>query len=433
MLDYRFIKENLEAVKKNIIDRNMDPSKADADLVVKLFDERTALTTALQDLQQKRNANAASMKQKLDPETRQKYIDEGKSLKEQIAKVESQLKETEEKLDEAGRQIPNMAHPETPIGKLDTENLEVKKVGTPRKFGFKAKSHVEIMEALDLIDFERATKVSGPKFYYLKNEAVFLEQALIMYAMNILRKHGFTTFITPDVAKEEVLKGIGFNPRGNESNVYAIEEEGTCLVATAEITLGGYHSGEILDKSKLPLMYCGLSHCFRREAGAAGQFSKGLYRVHQFDKVEMFVYSTPEQSDELHEKLRQIEEEIFTGLGIPFHVVDTCTGDLGAPAYRKWDLEAWMPGRADEAHPEGDYGEVTSTSNCTDFQARRLNVKYRDDDGKNKYVHMLNGTAIAVGRAMLALIENYQNEDGSVTIPEVLVPLCGFDKIGPKN
>ena len=433
MLDYRFIKENLEAVKKNIIDRNMDPSKADADLVVKFFDERTALTTALQDLQQKRNANAASMKQKLDPETRQKYIDEGKSLKEQIAKVESQLKETEEKLDEVGRQIPNMAHPETPIGKLDTENLEVKKVGTPRKFGFKAKSHVEIMEALDLIDFERATKVSGPKFYYLKNEAVFLEQALIMYAMNILRKHGFTTFITPDVAKEEVLKGIGFNPRGNESNVYAIEEEGTCLVATAEITLGGYHSGEILDKAKLPLMYCGLSHCFRREAGAAGQFSKGLYRVHQFDKVEMFVYSTPEQSDELHEKLRQIEEEIFTGLGIPFHVVDTCTGDLGAPAYRKWDLEAWMPGRADEAHPEGDYGEVTSTSNCTDFQARRLNVKYRDDDGKNKYVHMLNGTAIAVGRAMLALIENYQNEDGSVTIPEVLVPLCGFDKIGPKN
>ena len=432
MLDYRFIKENLEAVKKNIIDRNMDPAKADADLVVKLFDERTALTTSLQELQKKRNENAASMKQKLDPETRQKYIDEGKVLKEQIAAEEAKLNEVESALDEAGRQIPNMAHPETPIGKLDTENLEVKKVGTIRKFDFKAKSHVEIMEALDLIDFERATKVSGPKFYYLKNEAVFLEQALIMYAMNILRKHGFTTFITPDVAKEEVLKGIGFNPRGNESNVYAIEEEGTCLVATAEITLGGYHSGEILDKSKLPLMYCGLSHCFRREAGAAGQFSKGLYRVHQFDKVEMFVYSTPEQSDELHEKLRQIEEEIFTGLGIPFHVVDTCTGDLGAPAYRKWDLEAWMPGRADEAHPDGDYGEVTSTSNCTDFQARRLNVKYRDDDGKNKYVHMLNGTAIAVGRAMLALIENYQNEDGSVTIPEVLVPFCGFDKIGPK-
>ena len=235
-----------------------------------------------------------------------------------------------------------------------------------------------------------------------------------------------------DVAKEEILEGIGFNPRGNESNVYCIEEEGTCLVATAEITLGGFHSGEILDKSKLPLFYCGLSHCFRREAGAAGHFSKGLYRVHQFDKVEMFVYCLPEESDKIHEKLRLIEEEIFSGLGLPFHVVDTCTGDLGAPAYRKWDLEAWMPGRANEAHPEGDYGEVTSTSNCTDYQARRLNVKYHDDDGKNKYVHMLNGTAIAVGRAMLAILENYQNADGSVSIPEVLVPYCGFDKILPK-
>ena len=433
MLDYRFIKENLEAVKKNIIDRNMDPAKADADLVVKLFDERTALTTELQNLQQKRNANAAAMKQKLDSETRTKYIEEGKSIKDAVSSAEAKLSELEVKLEEAGRQIPNMANPEVPVGKVDTENLEVKKVGQPRKFDFKPKSHVELGESLDLIDFERGTKVSGAKFYYLKNEAVFLEQALIMYALNILRKHGFTTFITPDIAREEVLKGIGFNPRGNESNVYAIEDEGTCLVATAEITLGGYHSGEILDKSKLPLMYCGLSHCFRREAGAAGQFSKGLYRVHQFDKVEMFVYCLPEQSDSLHEKLRLIEEEIFSGLGLPFRVVDTCTGDLGAPAYRKWDLEAWMPGRADENHPDGDYGEVTSTSNCTDYQARRLNVKYHDDDGKNKYVHMLNGTAVAVGRAMLSILENYQYHDGSVTIPEVLVPYCGFDKIGPKT
>ena len=433
MLDYRFIKDNLEAVKKNIIDRNMDPAKADADLVVKLFDERTALTTELQNLQQKRNANAAAMKQKLDPETRAKYIEEGKNIKDAVSSAESKLSELEVKLEEAGRQIPNMANPEVPVGKVDTENLEVKKVGQPRKFDFKPKSHVELGESLDLIDFERGTKVSGAKFYYLKNEAVFLEQSLIMYALNILRKHGFTTFITPDIAREEILKGIGFNPRGNESNVYAIEDEGTCLVATAEITLGGYHSGEILDKSKLPLMYCGLSHCFRREAGAAGQFSKGLYRVHQFDKVEMFVYCLPEQSDSLHEKLRLIEEEIFSGLGLPFRVVDTCTGDLVAPAYRKWDLEAWMPGRADENHPDGDYGEVTSTSNCTDYQARGLNVKYHDEDGKNKYVHMLNGTAVAVGRAMLSILENYQNEDGSVTIPEVLVPYCGFDKIGPKT
>ena len=425
MLDYKFIKDNLDAVKENIKNRNMT---ADADIVVKLYDERTAMVTELQALQQKRNENAQSMKQKLDNDERQELIAAGKAIKDEIATLEAKLKETEEKLDEAARQIPNMVHPKAPIGKLDTENLEVKVSGTPRKFDFEPKDHVQIAETLDILDFDRGTKVSGPKFYYLKNEAVFLEQALIMYALNTLRKHGFEMFITPDVAKEEVLKGIGFNPRGNESNVYSIEEEGTCLVATAEITLGGYHSDEILDKAKLPLLYGGLSHCFRREAGAAGQFSKGLYRVHQFDKVEMFAYATPEQSDEIHEKLRQIEEEIFEGLGLPFHVVDTCTGDLGAPAYRKWDLEAWMPGRNG-----GEYGEVTSTSNCTDYQARRLNIKYKDDDGKNKYVHTLNGTAIAVGRAMLAILENYQNADGSVTIPEVLVPYCGFDKILPKK
>lgn len=424
MLDYKFIKDNLDAVKENIKNRNMT---ADADKVVELYDKRTALVTKQQDLQQQRNENAKAMKQKLDDEKRQELIQAGKKIKEDIAEVEKELSQIEIDLDTAARQIPNMIHPDAPIGKLDTENLEIKKVGTPRKFDFEPKDHVQLAEELDLLDFDRGTKVSGPKFYYLKNEAVFLEQALIQYALNILRKHGFEIFITPDIAREEILKGIGFNPRGNESNVYSIEGEGTCLVATAEITLGGYHSGEILDKAKLPLMYGGLSHCFRREAGAAGQFSKGLYRVHQFDKVEMFVYSTPEQSDRIHHKLREIEEEIFTGLGLPFHVVDTCSGDLGAPAYRKWDLEAWMPGRNG-----GEYGEVTSTSNCTDYQARRLNIKYKDDDGKNKYVHTLNGTAIAVGRAMLAILENYQNEDGSVTIPPALVPLCGFDKIEPK-
>ena len=425
MLDYKFIKDNLDAVKENIKNRNMH---ADADKVVELFDKRTALITKQQELQQKRNENAKAMKQKLDDKTRADLIETGKKIKEELAQFDKELSETEIALEEAARQIPNMIHPDAPIGKLDTENLEVKKVGTPRKFDFEPKDHVQLAEELDLLDFDRGTKVSGPKFYYLKNEAVFLEQALIMYALNTLKKHGFEIFITPDIAKEEVLKGIGFNPRGNESNVYSIEEEGTCLVATAEITLGGYHSGEIIDKSKLPLMYGGLSHCFRREAGAAGQFSKGLYRVHQFDKVEMFVYSTPEESDKMHEKLRLIEEEIFTGLGLPFHVVDTCSGDLGAPAYRKWDLEAWMPGRNG-----GEYGEVTSTSNCTDYQARRLNIKFKDDDGKNKYVHTLNGTAIAVGRAMLAIFENYQNADGSITIPPVLVPYCGFDKISPKK
>lgn len=425
MLDYKFIKDNLSAVKANITSRNM---KADADLVVELYDKRTAMVTELQEIQAKRNANANAMKAKLEPEKRQQLIDEGKAIKEQIANLEASVSKIEAELDESARKIPNMAHPKAPVGKEDKDNLEVKRVGEPTKFDFEPKDHVQLGESLDLIDFDAGTKVSGVKFYYLKNEAVFLEQALIMYALNVLRKHGFTPFITPDVAKEEILTGIGFNPRGNESNVYTLEGEGSCLVATAEITLGGYHSGEIIPREKLPLMYCGLSHCFRREAGAAGQFSKGLYRVHQFSKLEMFVYCLPEESDSLHEKLRLIEEEIFSGLGIPFRVVDTCTGDLGAPAYRKWDLEAWMPGRNG-----GEWGEVTSTSNCTDYQSRRLNVKFKDTDGKNKYVHMLNGTAVALSRAMVAVLENYQQKDGSIKIPEPLVPYCGFDIIRPKK
>ena len=421
MLDYRFIKENLEAVKKNIAQRHMDAS---ADAVVALYDKRTALVTAVQKLQAKRNEIANAMKAKLSDEERRKFIEEGKTVKDTISSTEAELEKIEQELETEARKIPNMAHPDAPVGSVDSDNLQVKVCGTPRTFDFEPKDHVQLGQELDLIDFDKATKVSGSKFYYLKNEAVFLEQALVMYALNILRKHGFTPFITPDVAREDILSGIGFNPRGNESNVYNLEGEKACLIATAEITLGGYHSDEILSKDKLPLLYCGLSHCFRREAGAAGQFSKGLYRVHQFTKLEMFVYCLPEQSDELHEKLRLIEEEIFEGLGIPFRVVDTCTGDLGAPAYRKWDLEAWMPGRNG-----GEWGEVTSTSNCTDYQARRLNVRYKDDDGKNKYVHMLNGTAVAVSRALVAIFENYQNKDGSITVPSALVPLCGFDTI----
>lgn len=425
MLDYRFIKENLDAVKANIAARNMT---ADADAVVALFDERTRLVTSLQELQTRRNDNARAMKGKLPDDERAKIIAEGKSIKEEISRMEADVTRLEAELDEAGRRIPNMAHPEAPLGKEDKDNTEVARFGEPKKFSFTPKDHVQLGEDLDIIDFEAGTKVSGVKYYYLKNEAVFLEQALIMYALNKLREKGFTPFITPDVAKEEILQGIGFNPRGNESNVYTLEGEASCLVATAEITLGGYHKDEILAREKLPLRYCGISHCFRREAGAAGQFSKGLYRVHQFTKLEMFVYCLPEDSDRIHEELRKIEEEIFTGLGIPFRVVDTCTGDLGAPAYRKWDLEAWMPGRNG-----GEWGEVTSTSNCTDYQARRLNVRFKDEDGKNRYVHMLNGTAVAISRAMVAVLENYQNEDGTITVPEALVPFCGFTVIKKKD
>jgi seryl-tRNA synthetase len=431
MLDYRFIVENLEQVKKNIADRYM---KADADAVVRLWGHRAELVTGIQNLQQRRNANAASMKGRLESVARERLIEEGKKLKDDIAAAEAELGKVEAELDAEGRRIPNMAHPDAPIGKEDKDNLEVKRVGAPAAFDFEPADHVKLGQDLDIIDFDSATKVSGTKFYYLKNEGVFLELGMVRYALDILLKKGFTPFITPDMAKEEILEGIGFNPRGAESNVYTLEGEQSCLVGTAEITLGGYYSNVILPKDALPLRMAGLSHCFRREAGAAGQFSKGLYRVHQFTKVEMFVYCLPEDSGRFHEELRSVEEEIFAGLEIPFRVVDTCTGDLGAPAYRKWDLEAWMPGRANPpSRTGGEWGEVTSTSNCTDYQARRLNIKYKDDDGKNKFVHMLNGTAIAVSRAIIAVLENFQRSDGSVKLPKALVPYCGFEYIKKRD
>ncbi|MDR0629879.1 MAG: serine--tRNA ligase [Treponema sp.] len=431
MLDYRFILEHLSEVKHNIAHRYM---KADADNVVALFNQRTELAKALQSLQQQRNANAAAMKRTRDAAERNSLIEEGKKLKDGIAAVEETLAHVEIDLDTEGRRIPNMAHPEAPIGKEDKDNLEVKRVGVPRAFDFEPADHVKLGQDLDIIDFDAGTKVSGTKFYYLKNEGVFLELGLIRYALDILQKKGFTPYITPDIAKEEILEGIGFNPRGAESNVYTLEEEGTCLVGTAEITLGGYYANMILPKEQLPLRMAGLSHCFRREAGAAGQFSKGLYRVHQFTKVEMFLYCLPEESDRLHEELRLVEEEIFSGLEIPFRVVDTCTGDLGASAYRKWDLEAWMPGRVNpSSRSSGEWGEVTSTSNCTDYQARRLNIRYKDETGKNRFVHMLNGTALAVSRGIIAVLENFQQADGSVRLPKALVPYCGFEVISPRS
>ena len=341
MMDLKFVKENSEAVKANIKHRFM---KVDVDKVLRLYAKRSVLIGEADALRKNRNDNAERMKGRLEAEARRALIEEGKQIKEAIALKEGELSSCEEELFKEAARIPNMVHPDVPIGKEEKDNREIKRVGKIPKFAFKPKDHLTLGEGLDLIDFDTASRVAGPKFYYLKNEAVFLELALTRYAMDILSEKGFTPIITPDIAKEEILKGIGFNPRGEESNIYSLEGTGTCLVGTAEITLGGYNAGRTLKEEDLPIRLAGLSHCFRREAGAAGKFSKGLYRVHQFSKVEMFVYCLPEQSSTIHEELREIEEEIFGRLEVPFRVVDTCTGDLGAPAYRKYDLEAWMPG-----------------------------------------------------------------------------------------
>ena len=424
MLDLKFIRDNAEAVEANLRNRNM---QADVSAVVTLYDQRSSAIQDLEGLRARRNENAAKMKGKLDPAARDALIQEGKALKAQIPALEERLAEIETALMREAERIPNMMHPDAPVGAGEDANREVKQVGTVPRFDFPPKDHVQIGADLDLMDFETATRVSGTKFYYLKNEAVFLELALSRFALDVLRRHGFTPMITPDIAREEVVAGIGYNPRGPETNIYSLTDDDGCLVGTAEITLGGYHADQILEADALPIKLAGISHCFRKEAGAAGQFSKGLYRVHQFTKVEMFVYCLPEQSDELLETLRGIEEEIFSTLEIPFRVVDTCSGDLGAPAYRKYDLEAWMPGRGES----GDWGEITSTSNCTDYQARRLGVRYRDGNNR-RFVHMLNGTAVAISRAIIALLENHQQSDGSVRIPAALIPYTGFDRIGPR-
>jgi seryl-tRNA synthetase len=425
MLDYKFIRDHAEEVKENVRNRFME---VDVDAVVRLYEERNRLLAELEQVRNSRNENARQMKGPMPDDQRQSLIAEGKQLKERANTLEKKLEETESRLEQEAARVPNMAHPDAPVGKEEKDNLELRRSGEPVQFSFPAKDHTELGASLDLIDFDTASEVTGPKFYYLKNEAVFLELALVRFAMDVLQRRSYTPTITPDIAKEEVVEGIGFNPRGPESNIYNLEGTGTSLIGTAEITLGGYHRGRMMKTDELPVRMAGLSHCFRREAGAAGQFSKGLYRVHQFTKVEMFIYCRPEESEQLHQEMLDIEEEIFSSLGIPYRVVDTCTGDLGAPAYRKFDLEAWMPGRGES----GDWGEITSTSNCTDYQARRLGVRFKDQ-GKSRHVHMLNGTAVAVSRALVALLENGQQEDGSVAIPEALQPYTGFSVIPVKG
>ncbi len=427
MLDAPFIREHLDAVKTNCVNRNV---KVDVDRVIALDDARKALVQQTQTIQQRQNEVSKLIPKEKDPAKRQELIAEGKQLREQAGTLEKQQKQAEEDLRAVLATIPNMTHPDAPVGREATDNKVVSRWGQPRTFDFKPRDHVALAEALQLADFDAGAAVTGQKFYFLKNEAVLLELALIQYAMGVLLREGYTPIITPDLARVEVLEGIGFIPRGPETQIYSIANSDLCLIATAEITLGGMHRDQILDELDLPKKYVGLSHCFRTEAGAPGRDSRGLYRVHQFTKVEMFAFCAPDQSDLVHQEILGIEEAIFQGLQLPYQVIDTCTGDLGGPAYRKFDLEAWMPGRGEN----GEYGEVTSTSNCTDYQARRLNIRYKSPGHKGtRFVHTLNGTAVACTRALLALLENYQQADGSVLIPEVLRPWVGKDRIAPRK
>ena len=383
--------------------------------------------TDLNEANRLRNDHQKAGKRKLDESERSAHTAAGRALKDRVGRHEAAVAAARSDLDAAMAGIPNFIHPDVPLGGED-DFRELRRWGEPRQFDFRPLDHLALAERHDCIDFEAGARVAGQKFYYLKNAAVLLELGLQRFALDVLLENGFTPYITPDVARPEIVDGLGYTPRGPETQIYSLANADLCLIGTAEITLGGLHANQILREAELPRKLAGISHCFRTEAGSHGRESKGLYRVHQFTKVEMLAVTRPEESEAMHEHLVELAERIFRGLEVPYRVIDVAAGDLGAPAYRKFDLEAWMPGRGDH----GDWGEVTSTSNCTDYQARRLRVRFRRDSSKkNEIAHLLNGTAVANSRALIALLENHQRADGSVGVPKALQPYVGREVLQP--
>jgi len=421
MLDRKTILKNPDIVAENSARRGV---RVDVQAICDLEAQRLEALKKSQEFNTQANETSKRIAGAKDADERQALIAEGRELRDQKDAAAARQSELEAQILELQSVLPNLTHPSVPDGgEEDATELGFGKTPIPN-FDFKPVDHLELGEKHDLFDFEGGARVAGSGFYFLKNAAVRLDLAMQQFAISFLSDRGFTPVATPDLALTSVLQGTGFNPRGPETQIYSIENTELNLVATAEIPLGGMLSGQILDSEQLPIKLCGLSHCFRTEAGAAGRASRGLYRVHQFTKIEMFAFTLPEQSDAIHEEMRELECEIFDALEVPYRVIDTAAGDLGGPAYRKYDLEAWMPGRGDG----GQWGEVTSTSNCTDYQARRLDVRYKTPGQKGtQYVHTLNGTAIATGRAMIAILENHQRADGSINVPTILRPWVGKD------
>jgi seryl-tRNA synthetase len=426
VLDRRFVADNVDLVATNCRQRG---SSADVARFAELDRLRRQMQADIDRLNQQAGQVSKSIATAADAAEREARKSEGRRLREEVSAFEGKLGEIVQESDDILRAIPNLTHPAAPVGGEDAA-VEIRLGRTPvADFDFKPLDHVDLGGRLKLFDFEAGAKVAGHGFYFLTNDAVLLELALQRYAVDLLMRESFTVMTTPDLARDSILEGTGFMPRGPETQIYSINGSDLSLIATAEITLGGAMHERIFEADELPLKLCGISHCFRTEAGAHGRATRGLYRVHQFTKIEMFAYTLPEQSEDMHNYLLDLECELFDGLGIPYRVIDTASGDLGGPAYRKFDLEAWMPGRGEK----GEWGEVTSTSNCTDYQARRLAVRYRKPGEKGtSYVHTLNGTAIAISRAIIAILENYQCSDGSIVVPDALVPWMGKKKIEPR-
>ena len=406
MLDIKFIRDHEHEVERAIREKRY---KISLEKLLKLDDERRELLKEVESLRKEKNDTAASMKGKRpSPEA----IKRGKEIKEKLSSLEKALSEKESALTTALKSVPNIIFDDVPLGG-EEDSVEIKSWGEKKKSGV---DHLDYAVSRDWVDFERGAKVAGAKFYYLKNELALLENALLQYGLKKVQEHGFAYMTVPDLVSSKILEGCGFNPRtSDQSDEYFVENEDLALIATAEMPLTGYHMDEILDEDKLPLFYAGYSACFRKEAGTYGKYTRGLFRVHQFNKLEMYAFCLPEQSKEIHEKILKIEEDIWQGLNIPYRIINIAAGDLGSPAAKKYDMEYWSP-------VNQKYQEITSCSNCTDFQARAVNCRVRRKDGTVEFVHTLNGTAIPLARALVVILENYATEGGKLKVPEVLKP-----------
>ena len=419
MLDIKFIRENLEQVKRDTANKGYN---TDVDAVLALDDKRKTLNQQIDELRTRRNQIASSMKTS-GGKPSQELIDEGKKIKEQLAELENDFRKIDEELTAGLNSIPNILQSDVPIGE-EGEDEVVKEWGaeiTVAKFGeskIGAGDHLDFAIKKDWVDFERGAKVAGAKFYFLKGDLALLENAIYQYALNKLISKNFKFMTVPHMVNGNVATGTGFAPRSSEqSDEYFIENEDLSLIATAEMSLTGYHANEILNEKDLPIFYAGYSPCYRKEAGTYGKHTRGLFRVHQFNKLEMYAYTLPEQSVEAHERILSVEEEIYQELGIPYRVINIASGDLGAPASKKYDIEYWSP-------VDGKYREITSCSNCTDYQARNLNIRVRRENGELQVVHTLNGTAVSLARCLVAILENFQDGE-DLLVPEVLKPFMG--------
>ncbi|MBI3631483.1 MAG: serine--tRNA ligase [Candidatus Staskawiczbacteria bacterium] len=403
MLDINFIRQNPEKVKEACEKKQV---KVDVDKLLKLDKKRRELIVKSENLKARQN--------KLGKEN----IEEAKKLKMEFKEIEPELKSVETEIHNLIIRVPNIPFDNVPIGKDDSDNVVLRKVGKIPEFKFTAKDYLEIGEKLDIIDIERSAKVSGTRFCYLKGRIVLMEFAIIKLVLDLLTKKGFVPVIPPVMLKEEMARGTGYFEAADKEEAYYLPQDNMFLAGTSEQPLVAMHANEVFEQIDLPKKYIGFSTCFRREAGAYGKDTRGILRVHQFDKLEMVIFSKPENSVKEHRLLLSLEEELMKALKLPYQVIDICTGDLGRPAAAKYDIETWIPS-------ENKYRETHSTSNCADFQARHLNIRYKDKTGKLNFVHTLNGTAFAIGRILIAIIENYQQKDGSIKVPAVLQKYTG--------